>query len=106
MTLKAPKVPPADMAAENAAANPPTAVPTTASPEVSNKRMTYHTALSHTLANLDLNAEKKFDLRNNDDLKDLNELGQDSGGSVKKVEHVPTGTIMAKKVRLGILRAF
>ena len=59
--------------------------------------MTYHTTLSNTLANLDLNAEVKYDLRD-EDLKDLNELGQGNGGSVKKVEHVPTHTIMAKKV--------
>lgn len=63
------------------------------------KRMTYHTALSHTLASLDMNTEKKFELKNNDDLRDMHELGQGNGGSVKKVEHVPTGTIMAKKVR-------
>jgi len=42
---------------------------------------------------------KKFDLRN-EDLKDLQELGQGNGGSVKKVEHIPTGTLMAKKASL------
>jgi mitogen-activated protein kinase kinase len=62
-------------------------------------RMTYHTTLSNTLANLDLNAEIKYDLRD-EDLRDLTELGQGNGGSVKKVEHVPTHTIMAKKVRI------
>jgi mitogen-activated protein kinase kinase len=46
-----------------------------------------------------MNTEKSFDLRN-EDLKDLHELGQGNGGSVKKVEHMPTGTFMAKKVRL------
>ena len=70
--------------------------PHSASPAV--RRNTYHAALSTTLANLDMNAEIKFDLKN-EDLKDLQELGQGNGGSVKKVEHVPTGTIMAKKVR-------
>ncbi|KAI0301193.1 kinase-like domain-containing protein [Multifurca ochricompacta] len=40
-----------------------------------------------------------YDLRD-EDLKDLNELGQGNGGSVKKVEHVPTHTIMAKKIVL------
>ena len=59
--------------------------------------MTYHTTLSNTLASLDLNAEVKYDLRD-EDLKDLHELGQGNGGSVKKVEHVPSRTIMAKKV--------
>ena len=60
------------------------------------RRNTYHATLSNTLANLDMNAEIKFDLKN-EDLKDLHELGQGNGGSVKKVEHVPTKTMMAKK---------
>jgi mitogen-activated protein kinase kinase len=45
------------------------------------------------------NAEIKFHLKG-EDLKDLQELGQGNGGNVKKVEHIPTGTIMARKVRL------
>lgn len=61
-------------------------------------RMTYHTTLSTTLANLDMNAENKYQDLKNEDLKDMQELGQGNGGSVKKVEHVPTGTTMAKKV--------
>jgi len=71
--------------------------PHTATPVI--KRNTYHATLSNTLANLDLNAEIKFDLKD-EDLKDLQELGQGNGGSVKKVEHIPTKTIMAKKVCL------
>ena len=66
------------------------------------RRNTYHAALSTTLTNLDMNAEIKFDLKN-EDLKDLQELGQGNGGSVNKVEHVPTGTIMAKKVGFSLL---
>ena len=62
--------------------------------------MTYHTTLSTTLANLELNSEHKYHDLRNEDLKDLHELGQGNGGSVKKVEHLPTGTIMAKKVRI------
>ncbi|THH30045.1 hypothetical protein EUX98_g4156 [Antrodiella citrinella] len=62
-------------------------------------RSTYHTTLSTTLAKLDMNAESKYDLKN-EDLRDIHELGQGNGGSVKKVEHVPTGTIMAKKIVL------
>jgi mitogen-activated protein kinase kinase len=73
----------------------PPSVP--ASGAASAPRNTYHTTLSNTLANLDMNAETRYDLRN-EDLKDLQELGQGNGGSVKKVEHVPTKTIMAKKV--------
>jgi len=77
--------------------NGPSSAPATGS--VSARRMTYHTNLANTLANLDMNAEVKFDLRN-EDLKDLQELGQGNGGSVKKVEHTPTSTIMAKKIVL------
>ena len=62
-------------------------------------RMTYYSTLSTTLANLELNSEHKYHDLRNEDLKDLRELGQGNGGSVKKVEHLPTGTIMAKKVR-------
>ncbi|KAG6809234.1 hypothetical protein H0H92_001059 [Tricholoma furcatifolium] len=36
----------------------------------------------------------------NADLKNLAELGQGNGGSVMKVEHVPSGTVMAKKIVL------
>ncbi|KAF8170914.1 ste7-like protein [Pholiota molesta] len=62
-------------------------VPQTASHAV--RRNTYHAALSNTLANLDMNAEIK-----------PTELGQGNGGSVKKVEHTPTKTILAKKIVL------
>ena len=102
MNLK-PKVP-ADAPASDAVSDGllsvapgPTSAPASANTSTNMKRMTYHTTLSNTLANLDLNAEVKYDLRD-EDLKDLNELGQGNGGSVKKVEHVPTHTIMAKKV--------
>jgi mitogen-activated protein kinase kinase len=82
-----------------AIAPPPSSAPVTGTPSAGVKRMTYHTTLSNTLASLDLNAEVKYDLRD-EDLKDLHELGQGNGGSVKKVEHVPSRTIMAKKVCL------
>ncbi|KAF7364817.1 Ste7-like protein [Mycena venus] len=103
MTLKAPKLPPNTTSAtpvenESLSVSNGGTTPNTASPSI-NKRNTYHTALSNTLANLDLNNEVKFDLRN-EDLKDLHELGQGNGGSVKLVEHTPTGKIMAKKIVL------
>lgn len=66
-------------------------------------RMTYHTTLSTTLANLDANSEHKYHDLRNEDLKDIRELGQGNGGSVKLVEHLPTGTIMAKKVRMVVV---
>jgi mitogen-activated protein kinase kinase len=58
-------------------------------------------SLSSTIAKLELDAKpqyKEFDLKN-DDFNILQELGQGNGGSVMKVQHVPTGTVMAKKVR-------
>jgi mitogen-activated protein kinase kinase len=100
MKLNAPKIPPAnsvpveqDSSVLSVVGGPSSAPPTA----TASRRNTYHTTLSNTLANLDMNAEIKYDLRN-EDLKDLHELGQGNGGSVKKVEHVPTGTFMAKKV--------
>ncbi len=77
--------------------NGPNSAPPTGS--ASAHRSTYHTTLSTTLANLELSSEHKYHDLRTEDLKDLQELGQGNGGSVKKVEHLPTGTIMAKKVR-------
>lgn len=105
MIIKAPKIP-ASSGAVSAVEQDGTVLtvfggantaPHTASPAI--RRNTYHATLSNTLANLDMNAEIKFDLKN-EDLKELQELGRGNGGSVKKVEHVPTRTIMAKKVRV------
>ncbi|KAJ6596345.1 Pkinase-domain-containing protein [Mycena vulgaris] len=57
-------------------------------------------SLSSKIASLDPKPQyKEFDLKN-DDFNILQELGQGNGGSVMKVQHVPTGTIMAKKVVL------
>ena len=102
MQLKAPKVSTngstADPDAGLLTVNGSNSAPPTGS--ASAHRMTYHTTLSTTLANLDLNSENKYHDLRNEDLKDIRELGQGNGGSVKKVEHLPTGTIMAKKVRL------
>ncbi|KZT28400.1 Pkinase-domain-containing protein [Neolentinus lepideus HHB14362 ss-1] len=103
MNLKAPKVNTESENLEPGENNlltvPQTATSAPPTGSVSSHRNTYHSALSKTLASLELNDEKKYDLRN-EDLKDLRELGQGNGGSVKKVEHTPTGTIMAKKIVL------
>lgn len=80
--------------------NGPNSAPPTGS--ASAHRMTYHTTLSTTLANLELNSENKYHDLRNEDLKDLKELGQGNGGSVKMVEHLPSGTIMAKKVSVPV----
>ena len=66
---------------------------------VTGRRSAMHKTLSNTLAKLDLKAEvPKLDLKSSD-LRKLAELGQGNGGSVVEVEHIPTGTIMAMKVR-------
>ncbi|KAF8955951.1 kinase-like domain-containing protein [Flammula alnicola] len=93
MIIKAPKIPNSSGAVLHGASTAPHSASTAV------RRNTYHATLSTTLANLDMNAEIKFDLKN-EDLKDLQELGQGNGGSVKKVEHIPTKTIMAKKIVL------
>ncbi|KAH9841609.1 ste7-like protein [Rhodofomes roseus] len=105
MKLKAPKIPNTTTpAAEDGNGMltvniPASSAPPTSSISASENRTNYHNTLSSTLANLDLNSERKYDLRN-EDFRDMQELGQGNGGSVKKVEHVPTGTIMAKKIVL------
>ncbi|KAF8625918.1 hypothetical protein AX17_006644 [Amanita inopinata Kibby_2008] len=106
MTLKAPKISSNGTAIASSVDidnnllgvnNGPASAPHTASPSA--RRNNYHATLTNTLATLDMNADMKFELRG-EDLKDLQELGQGNGGSVKKVEHVPTGTFMAKKIVL------
>lgn len=65
-------------------------------------------AMLDKLAKLDLKATDpvmpRLDLKK-EDLKKLTDLGHGNGGSVEKVEHVPTGTIMAQKVILIVERA-
>ncbi|PWN18849.1 Pkinase-domain-containing protein [Microstroma glucosiphilum] len=56
----------------------------------------YHNTLTEQLKNLELGVEYKLDLKN-EDLKVLNELGSGNGGTVCKVVHEKTGTVMAKK---------
>ncbi|KAJ3855552.1 Pkinase-domain-containing protein [Lentinula lateritia] len=102
MTLKAPKLPPSTTSAtiedsnlltvqSNSTSAPNTAVTPSA------KRNTYHTTLSNTLAILDSNAEVKYDLRN-EDLKDLQELGQGNGGSVKKIVLIDAKPSVRKQI--------
>ena len=65
------------------------------------RRNTLHAVLSSKLANLNDGAGEgergKYELKN-EDFREMQDLGQGNGGSVKKAEHIPTGTIMAKKV--------
>lgn len=57
-------------------------------------------AMLDRIAKLDLkkgSVVPKLDLRK-EDLKKLIDIGHGNGGSVEKVEHIPTGAIMAQKV--------
>ncbi|PBK83909.1 kinase-like protein [Armillaria gallica] len=71
------------------------------------QRTGMRSALSTTLADLNANSNtsenkpnKRFGNLQNDDFRNLEELGTGNGGSVIKVEHLPTGVIMAKKIVL------
>lgn len=56
-----------------------------------------YSKLCEQLSDLEIGLELRLDLRA-EDLKTLEELGAGNGGTVCKVLHVPTKTIMAKKV--------
>lgn len=59
-------------------------------------------SIGDQLSTLEIGVEFKVDLRA-EDLKVVNELGAGNGGTVSKVIHAPTKTIMAKKVCLLVL---
>lgn len=50
-----------------------------------------------TTAQLEIGIEYKLDLKR-EDLEVLKELGSGNGGTVSKVRHIATGTVMARKV--------
>ncbi|KAL5353815.1 MAP kinase kinase (MEK) [Pseudogymnoascus australis] len=50
--------------------------------------------------NLEIGIEYKLDLKR-EDLEVLKELGSGNGGTVSKVRHIATGTVMARKVSAG-----
>ncbi|KAH7100855.1 Pkinase-domain-containing protein [Auriculariales sp. MPI-PUGE-AT-0066] len=70
---------------------------------LTSKNSSYQGMLTEKIADMDLaardNQEPRIEVKA-EDLRELSELGQGNGGSVKKVEHVPTGKIMAKKIVL------
>jgi len=58
-------------------------------------------AMLDRIAKLDLKKDSvvpKLDLKK-EDLKKLTDIGHGNGGSVEQVQHIPTGKIMAQKVR-------
>lgn len=54
-------------------------------------------------AQLEIGIEYKLDLKR-EDLEVLKELGYGNGGTVSKVKHIATGTVMARKVCFGAHR--
>ena len=57
----------------------------------------YHNTLAGQMSTLEIGVEFQLDLRL-EDLRTIEELGAGNGGTVSKVVHVPTNTIMAKKI--------
>lgn len=57
-------------------------------------------AASGRTAQLEIGIEYKLDLKR-EDLEVLKELGSGNGGTVSKVRHIATGTVMARKVSAG-----
>ncbi len=51
---------------------------------------------------LEIGIEFNLDLKP-EDLEIIKDLGAGNGGTVSKVRHIPTNTVMARKVGLGIL---
>lgn len=77
------------------AANPSAQIATEIEPS---SGANYHNTLTEQLKNLELGVEYKLDLKS-EDLNLLSELGSGNGGTVTKVLHEKSGTVMAKKVR-------
>lgn len=53
---------------------------------------------SRQTAQLEIGIEYRLDLKR-EDLEVMKELGAGNGGTVSKVRHMATGTVMARKVR-------
>jgi hypothetical protein len=63
-----------------------------------NSDQVHYSDLSGQLQDLEIGLELRLDLRA-EDIETLEELGAGNGGTVCKVLHIPTKTIMAKKVK-------
>ncbi len=88
--------------------NSPVVVSSTESANVDNKKApaieqekptdaSDYTQLYEQLSELEIGLEMRLDLRP-EDFKSIDELGRGNGGTVSKVLHVRTNTVMAKKV--------
>jgi hypothetical protein len=67
-------------------------------PTKSGKSLEEYSKFCERLSDLEIGLELRLDLRS-EDFSELDELGRGNGGTVCKVLHVRTKTIMAKKVR-------
>jgi hypothetical protein len=66
-------------------------------PTKSGKSLEEYSNLCERLSDLEIGLELRLDLRS-EDFSELDELGRGNGGTVCKVLHVRTKTVMAKKV--------
>lgn len=107
MDLSKSKVVPVNVPAPRAS-SPLLAVdtPKTASISTSSPSRSSYNSLQERLATMDIgSSDASIDLKA-DDLRTLTELGHGNGGTVSKVEHIPTKKVMAKKVRNTLSGAF
>ena len=76
----------------------PVSIPETTELSTSSPSRSSHHSLQEQLATMEMgHSGASMDLRM-EDFRTLSELGQGNGGTVSKVEHIPTQKIMAKKV--------
>lgn len=71
--------------------------PRTVAPSESDLQMPGGDENAKNTAQLEIGIEYKLDLKR-EDLEVLKDLGHGNGGTVSKVRHMATGTIMARKV--------
>jgi len=70
---------------------------TTGSNTRRNSKIAEYSKLCEQLSELEIGLELRLDIRA-EEIQTLNELGAGNGGTVSKVLHIPTKTIMAKKI--------
>jgi hypothetical protein len=70
-----------------------------APPTIKSAKEEAYDQLYQNLNDLEIGLELRLDLRE-EDIENIKELGAGNGGTVYQVMHVPSKTIMAKKVRI------
>lgn len=66
-------------------------------PTAENARFSYGNGRDDTSTQLEIGIEFNLDLKP-EDLEVIKDLGAGNGGTVSKVRHIPTNTVMARKV--------